>query len=736
MIFVFSDVKMGDVVRLAEWLSAASDRDVIMFCREKVPMYRHANNAWSWIDFSGILPTVSRPDKIPDIGILLHNLCVVDIDNEALVKEFENRFPILQSVPAEKTKKGMHYYFLRSQVADQYGYFDSRSAVTSGIDFKSRCANGTRGFVVCAPSKNKTWRLAPWDTHGLIPIPDDLLNAVAKPTVCTHLSADLVFKNGDVLELRNDPWLSKLELFGNLLANDDGGDHITTVRDDGVGVVHKIPIVTIDFDKAMFEDLFHILNHRIPKRIFRSLDEIKKIEELARYVGVPPEMHAKLLAMDKAPNNVFAAMKDICTYDETLARLVFRDHTTTVPPLVDLTKQDVVDGIVYQKPPASLDSKFLMPHFQSRARCNIKECDRVLYQDKSFKNLAEKSWHMMPVCVQEMMIMYHEILGVTGGSVVSSVSPHVRFTRESDYDLVLFGVDQETANRVAWDLIHYPGAQVSAITGNALTVMISETGEEVGDDVVKVQLLLRIYDTMQDLFDGFDIDACKICLTVDRDGEYQLRAAPEWVVAMRHMTVWLDINKWSKSSVYRIYKYYVKGFDIFIPGLQRQAFVRMNAFMSWASTSSTRPGIYNIFAIEWYLTKKYAPYVRATGWPTPGYTTVLKAIKLVCYKGYNARSNYDNDLLMYTPTTMMYALKEIIQKGWTWVLGGGHNVSHVVNRNKIRISSLQDVTDVAGLKNIIVWSWSRHRATTHRSRPPISPRLPYLYDFDKYSLCF
>lgn len=171
--------------------------DMLMPAINKRPMFSHKRSCWSWELFSSFKE--SRPYH-EDFGVLLKTLCVIDVDTVEQVLEVENKFPYLLKVPTEKTLSGKHYWFLRSELADMDGYFDGPGQVVRGIDFKSICANGTSGFIVIGPSTNKTWirplYKAIFEPGGnnditsiantkynsiLIPIPNELLNFVARP---------------------------------------------------------------------------------------------------------------------------------------------------------------------------------------------------------------------------------------------------------------------------------------------------------------------------------------------------------------------------------------------------------------------------------------------------------------------------------------------------------------------------------------------------------------------------
>ena len=56
-------------------------------------------------------------EKDSDLGLLLYDMCVVDVDTKEKAAELEQRFPELRKAPAVSTARGMHYYFARSPLA-------------------------------------------------------------------------------------------------------------------------------------------------------------------------------------------------------------------------------------------------------------------------------------------------------------------------------------------------------------------------------------------------------------------------------------------------------------------------------------------------------------------------------------------------------------------------------------------------------------------------------------------
>eukprot|EP00798_Chlamydomonas_sp_ICE-L_P029908 gene29908-17979_t len=182
---VFSDT--------AEFLRTRLFSDVLMPAIDKKPKFQHKDNVWEWGDHDTF---VSKHKNHMDAGVLLRQLCVVDVDNEKLVKHLEEIFPILNHVPTKITRAGRHYWFLRSALAEEEEYYDGPAQRIPGVDFKSVAATGTSGFVVIAPSKGKKWIrplsyariLHPCDNtiehckklkNALVHIPNEILKYVA-----------------------------------------------------------------------------------------------------------------------------------------------------------------------------------------------------------------------------------------------------------------------------------------------------------------------------------------------------------------------------------------------------------------------------------------------------------------------------------------------------------------------------------------------------------------------------
>ena len=173
---------------LASWLRDHVHGDVLVPVdpATKAPLVRHRDGAWSWARFEEF--RASYPEHIA-YGIAAQTLCVIDVDREAAIAPLLERFPCLaRDAVRATTRKGAHFFFTRSPLCDRDGFYDARSPVVPGIDFKTRASTGTGGIIVVAPSAGKSWwpgKPPPWIAlagHAPPEIPEDLLRAVAKPS--------------------------------------------------------------------------------------------------------------------------------------------------------------------------------------------------------------------------------------------------------------------------------------------------------------------------------------------------------------------------------------------------------------------------------------------------------------------------------------------------------------------------------------------------------------------------
>lgn len=162
--------------RLYNWLLKNHPKNIAVPLVEnkKNPIPKHKNDVWTWDDVK------SNNTRFLNFGILLKTLIVFDFDSQDLAEKYEDKFPVLKNAPAESTKKGMHYFFLRSTVCDAMNIYDKSRFMginADKIDIKTICSTGTSGVLAVCPSPNKKWVRPLWE-YPLIELNGDLLKFV------------------------------------------------------------------------------------------------------------------------------------------------------------------------------------------------------------------------------------------------------------------------------------------------------------------------------------------------------------------------------------------------------------------------------------------------------------------------------------------------------------------------------------------------------------------------------
>lgn len=173
---------MTTVHLLHQFLKSKLADDLLMpATKDKAPMYKHADNTWSWDLFQDF---VTKKQEWTEYCILLRSMVVLDFDDTALAYEWEEKYPVMTECPMQKTKKGVHYFFARTQLCDELKVYDKSRYLTDDqgrileVDVKTVCSTGTAGLIMVHPSSNKTWVRSLWDTP-LPQIPEELVRAIA-----------------------------------------------------------------------------------------------------------------------------------------------------------------------------------------------------------------------------------------------------------------------------------------------------------------------------------------------------------------------------------------------------------------------------------------------------------------------------------------------------------------------------------------------------------------------------
>lgn len=513
-------MKINKILAIDDFIASNYPKDLVMPLRagEKHPLYCHRDGTWSRRKFREFMTkcTDDMEDKF-DFAVLMHDLVVVDVDDVMLAESLECRFPALVSAPAEQTRRGRHYWFKRSNICEEEGFYDGAGQVVKGVDLKTRCWIGTSGIVVVAPSTDKSWIRCILSTN-IFEIPEDLLRAIAVPRL--H-SSKLVFLDGVVAD-HPSSFLKTMLYFEPFF---DSGD------DSSIG--DKGGCIPVPCASKSFTRMFEIFDSK-PQPWDAS--EVKDAAYLAD----------KLMMKGSAEKTV--ALLSHMLYLKDLGR--FMITSGTIP---------LVDSIVYQGQPPDLPEQTRM--FSHYPRHSFFSLGQDTVSAELIRDVKRDGGRIHQR-VLDLLIGYNLVLA--GGSALWACCEHV--PKGSDYDLFVYGVDEEGAD----SMVSHITASLEEEGFKCMRTDRALTFVSVSLEDIIIQIILRIYSRPEEVVSSFDIGPCKVAIWHCKDKhEMRVEATQEFIESMRYGSFIVPIHQWHNSSVARILKYVAKGFDVYFPGLRR-----------------------------------------------------------------------------------------------------------------------------------------------------------------------
>lgn len=600
---------------LSDWLMAAYPRDIPIPIPkgQKHPAFQYADNKWTWEKFYNYKPKANE-----NIAILLRDICVIDIDSKELVTEFEAKFPVLKTCPCENTTKGRHYFFSRTTKTDTYGYYDQRSGRVPLIDFKTVCSTGNPGVIVVTPSEGKTWIHAPWTLGDVLPnIPDDLLDAVAHPVYTTNNTPTicLTFEQTGESYTTQSRYLHKFEVIRQFLPGED-----EKLSDEEI----TIPILV---GKA--EDLCELLYICENRQVSKWSVDLTAVRKMADYLCCSTDVHRLLMVKNPAsPLSWFLSVYTVLGAEWAHVEF-FNENDET---LIDVTSQDI-----RYIPPVKNYQAWLFP--KTACISVLKPGDRVLRE-----NIAAFCQVMMPDVVNNILYRFNQTTILAGGAALWLTS-HATGT-PSDYDIYMCTPDPEHAKEVIAYIASRSDVTVTAQTGCAVTFLVDNGN----DNHIVVQVILRCFVNIQHVFKSFDIGPCKVAVGYLGTNSLQVVASKNWLQCMTYMSFCVDFHQWNPASVPRIFKYYAKGFEVFVPAMDPSMFLKAPKY---------EPGIANLIFIEKAFYTNY--YINHRHRPDKDLITSL--VRTYNYWGLRHQSAYEE----YVGSGFQYVVLSIINQGFKWL---------------------------------------------------------------------
>jgi hypothetical protein len=508
---------------LEQWLQENYPNDVLMPVVGKRPVHFFKNRSWTWRKYNW---HKSRNQQTSDVAILLFDICVLDFDVVEIADQFEERFPILREVPMETTRRGRHYFFERSLFADAFGFTDGCSQVVKGVDFKTRYSTDTPGVLVTAPSTNKMWIRHPWEARGrLLPIPQDLLQAVARPRYPVDPTiVTLHFPDGSCTMCAR----TALNSFGIFKVFDEDFPFHGDIR-------------MASGSAELFDDLLYLATHgELPLERMLNVCITERICEFADYLDAPIHMHHYLCLgwryrrwmVGVWPEQVVALIEDgKCRAGER--------------GLVEITQEEAMRSRSLSRP-LIMSTNMLMACFASASRPH----------GKALLRGPESARRVIPKVVMDVLQHGAPHLVLAGGSALNVISSE--FPRGRDWDVFVYGADTSRAASILTSAIRRVHGRAFR-TKNTITVY-TPCGE-------LIQFIMRTYPSVKDVLLSFDLHSCRVAVFCDDKGELRIQATPGCINTVRFQTEWADPLQYDTLYVHRLLKYYRKGFDVLVKPL-------------------------------------------------------------------------------------------------------------------------------------------------------------------------
>ena len=615
----------ADVRVLRGWLSDHFPGDVLMPVRPgtKRPAFAHRDGSWDWFRFDAAWST----GAFTDVGVLLRGLCIIDVDSHDLAEELEARFPVLNAAPAERTQRGVHYWFARPPAADAGGYYDGAGQRQHGVDFKTVCRTGTAGFVVVAPSAGRTWIRAPWclPPGGPPELTQDLLDAVARPTHDAYpggssmwtLSWDEGAGTDTGMTLTVNPAdLGPVAYFQAFL---DQPDTLAPCADDDGVTRVPVPFPPYPFSlslspppewvqalfargwdrRALLSALLGLIAARggelPPGAPPPTPDALHQLSRLGDMLGAPRwALDALAHGSPRAQMDLYALCPAWWDASEADRKSVARD----VPRLINLADVRVNDALRYHRADLVVDRTapasdcWLLPTLlRTAASSALQIGDFVVHANPARRARTE----VLDACpgLDGAMRAHPRRLVVAGGAVLGAVCRAC--PPGADVDVFVCADNPDDASHILQD-VHarlqaaWGGPEqcrtvrttrtVTMFLGPLLLHAPAGAAAPVSDSSHQrmLQVVLRRYDRPEHVPLSFDLPPSQVAMWYDDPAADDpcVMATHSWCESVRRMAFAVDPHRvWSVATTPRLLKYHHKGFDVAVLGTRRAAFRKL-----------------------------------------------------------------------------------------------------------------------------------------------------------------
>ena len=256
-------------------------------------------------------------------------------------------------------------------------------------------------------------------------------------------------------------------------------------------------------------------------------------------------------------------------------------------------------------------------------------------------------------------------------------------TKGSDVDMFMWGITEAEADLKLQEISDIIGGDPYC-TGNAYTFAYRFGNHLVGGKLTS-QVVLRLYETPDEILHGFDIQACKVLMCTD-NGVIKYYGTPSFIECMKYNTIWIDTERQSSTYAVRLIKYFCKGFDVLMTGYNKD-FVDNSIMLGEEADIHKNKGLALLLRYEYeickdlYVSDRILQPVYRSNKRKHDYSMIKNHLKRIMRKAKLSDCDYqDNFSIMRTGGDFFDFLRRawnsklfpnylsIVQKmGWTFV---------------------------------------------------------------------
>jgi hypothetical protein len=186
---------------------------------------------------------------------------------------------------------------------------------------------------------------------------------------------------------------------------------------------------------------------------------------------------------------------------------------------------------------------------------------------KRFAEINLHPWLPIRNLIVTMKTEYPDMPFVLVGGAVLRIYEQKNFDKNQDLDFAFVGNQDDFLPSVKRFteifLSNYESQHMFVRTDNSITLLteLGRNGRNTNKSPLKIQFILRVYNSITQMLSGFDIDAC--CIAYDGNHFY---GTPRFLRCQETNSIVADPDRQSKSYGFRLYKYMSRDYMIKFPG--------------------------------------------------------------------------------------------------------------------------------------------------------------------------